>query len=201
MSGPTAGRLIAAEIGARFASFNMPNLHQRTTTAGLDSDFRPGVTLATDAAQGQIDIADEFERQFFGDLILFTTEALVQQADVQQPFSAQQIAPLLAQKETELMALYQQKQAVILANKRQLHESVFGGNPWWISAAHTSPPLALALQQVQRFIDNIDYNFGPQATAWQQIQSVEHRALRKQQIMQALQNYRAERNVWDGLFD
>ena len=45
MSGPTAGRLIAAEIGPRFASFNMPNLHRRTTGAGLGDDFRPGVEV------------------------------------------------------------------------------------------------------------------------------------------------------------
>jgi hypothetical protein len=36
--------------------------------------------------------------------------------------------------------------------------------------------------------------------AWQQIQSSDHRAKRKQQIVEALLNYRVERNVWDSLF-
>jgi hypothetical protein len=73
MSGPTAGRLIAAEIGHRFASFNMPNLHRRTTEAGLADDFRPGVELD----ETHVDLSNEFERQFFGDLMLFSTEVLV----------------------------------------------------------------------------------------------------------------------------
>jgi hypothetical protein len=43
MSGPTAGRLIQAEIGPRFASVNLPMLHQRTIQRGAADDFRPGV--------------------------------------------------------------------------------------------------------------------------------------------------------------
>jgi hypothetical protein len=36
--------------------------------------------------------------------------------------------------------------------------------------------------------------------AWRQIQSTEHRAQRKRQIVEALMNYRAERDAWDSLF-
>ena len=38
-----------------------------------------------------------------------------------------------------------------------------------------------------------------QSPAWQEIQSSEHRAGRKQQITQALMNYRAQRDAWDSL--
>ena len=67
---------------------------------------------------------------------------------------------------------------------------------WWLDA----PELAVALRQVRAFIENIKHNFGEQSPAWQEIQSSEHRAGRKQQIMQALMNYRAERDAWDRLF-
>ncbi|MDO9636770.1 MAG: hypothetical protein Q7I95_07400, partial [Thiobacillus sp.] len=97
MSGPTAGRLIAAEIGHRFASFNMPNLHRRTTEAGPGDDFRPGV----EADEARVDVSNEFERQFFGDLMLFSTEALVKQADVSRPFAQDAIEAVVAQKEAE----------------------------------------------------------------------------------------------------
>jgi hypothetical protein len=194
MSGPTAGRLIAAEIGGRFASFNMPNLHRRTTEAGLDDDFRPGVEL--DEAQQYIDLSDEFERQFFGDLMLFSTEELVKQADVSQPFAQEVIEAIIARKETELLALYRQKHEAIVGKNRQLHELVFNAGHWWLR----SPESALALRQVQAFIDNIERNFGEHAPAWHQIQSAEHRAQRKRQIVEALMNYRAERDAWDSLF-
>jgi len=194
MSGPTAGRLIAAEIAGRFTSFNMPNLHRRTTEAGLDDDFRPGVEL--DEAQQSIDLSNEFERQFFGDLMLFSTEELVKQADVNRPFAQEVIEAVIARKEAELLALYQQKQVAIVAKNRQLHDLVFDAGHWWLR----SPELALALRQVQAFIDNIERNFGEHASAWRQIQSAEHRAQRKRQIVEALMNYRAERDAWDGLF-
>ena len=192
MSGPTAGRLIAAEIGPRFASANLPNLHRRTTDAGLDDDFRPGVELGEEI----IDVSDEFERQFFGDLMLFSTEELVKQADVNQPFARAAIEAVVAQKEAELLALYRQKHAAVVTRKRQLQALVFDAGHWWLAA----PELETALNQVRAFLDNIERNFGEHAVAWQQIQSVEHRAARKAQIVEALMNYRAERDAWDSLF-
>ncbi len=194
MSGPTAGRLIAAEIAGRFASFNMPNLHRRTTEAGLDDDFRPGVKLGVE--QQSIDLSNEFERQFFGDLMLFSTEELVKEADVNQPFAREAIEAVIARKEAELLALYQQKHDAIVGKNRQLNELVFNAGHWWLN----SPELAAALRQVQAFIDNIDRNFGERALAWHQIQSAGHRAERKRQIVEALMNYRAERDAWDSLF-
>ncbi len=192
MSGPTAGRLIAAEIGPRFATCNLPNLHRRITEAGLADDFRPGVELG----QERIDIANEFERQFFGDLMLFTTEALVKQADVNRPFDKVVVETVLNEKEAELLALYQQKHAAIVEKNQQLHALVFEAGHWWLSA----PELAGALHQVRTFGANIERNFGEQAPAWGQIQSAEHRARRKGQIVEALLNYRAERQAWDSLF-
>ena len=53
---------------------------------------------------------------------------------------------------------------------------------------------------MQAFIDNIERNFGEQATAWRLIRSAGHRARRKRQIGEALMNYRAERDAWDSLF-
>jgi hypothetical protein len=35
--------------------------------------------------------------------------------------------------------------------------------------------------------------------SWRQIQSDEHRAERRRQIVEALMNYRAERDAWDSL--
>ncbi len=192
MSGPTAGRLIAAEIGPRFASFNMPNLHRRITEAGLADDFRPGVEIEEDS----IDLANEFERQFFGDLMLFTTEELVKRADVNQPFVRELVEVVVNQKETELLDLYRQKHEAIVQKNRQLDEQVFKAGHWWLDV----PELTCSLNQVRALIDNIDRNFGEHAPAWQQIQSAGHREQRKQQIVEALLSYRAERNVWDSLF-
>ncbi|KAB2308202.1 hypothetical protein F8A87_10755 [Betaproteobacteria bacterium SCN2] len=196
MSGPTSGRLIAAEIGPRFASFNMPNLHLRTTEAGLEDDFRPGVEVGQENEQQRIDLSNEFERQFFGDLMLFSTEELVKRANVNWPFPRETVEAVFDQKEAEMLTLYRQKHAAIVQRNRQLNEQVFKAGHWWLHA----PELEAALTEVRAFIDNIERNFGEHATAWQQIQSSEHRARRKQQIVEALLDYRAERDAWDSLF-
>jgi hypothetical protein len=146
--------------------------------------------------QASIDLSNEFERQFFGDLMLFSTEELVKRTDVNQPFALEAIEATIARKEAELLELYRQKHEAIAARNRQLDELVFKAGHWWLH----SPELAEALRQVRAFIDNIERNFGEHAPAWQQIQSAEHRAQRKRQIVEALMNYRAERDAWDSLF-
>ena len=195
MSGPTAGRLIAAEINGRFVSINLPHLHRRTTDAGLGKAFRPGVERENGQEQERIDLSNEFERQFFGDLMLFTTEALVKQVDVNQPLDKDCIVHVMDEKERELLVLYQQKHNAIRDKSHQLDELVFNTGHWWLD----DPDLAGALQQVSTFIDNIRHNFGEQSPAWQQIRSARHRAERKQQIIEALMNYRTERDAWDRL--
>ena len=195
MSGPTAGRLIAAEIGPRFAAVNMPHLHRRTTEAGVEDDFRPGVKLDGEARPGRIDLSDEFERQFFGDLMLFTTEALVRIADVTRPFTREKVESVLAEKETELLELYAQKQQAIIDGIQAVREKAFAGEAWWNAGGFEE-----SLAQLDTFLDNMAHNFGPTSSAWQQIRSVAHRATRREQIIEALLNYRAERDAWDRLF-
>lgn len=194
MSGPTAGRLIAAEIGERFASINLPHLHRRTTEAGLSDDFRPGVTL--EDSLERIDLNNEFERQFFGDLMLFTTEALVKQVDASQPFTREAVSTVIHQTEEELLQLYQKKHDAIADKTRRLEKLVFHDGHWWANV----PELKTSLAKVQTFLDNIRHNFGQQSQAWKQIQSSSHRSARKQQLIDALINYRTERNAWDQLF-
>jgi hypothetical protein len=193
MSGPTAGRLIAAEIGKRFASVNLPHLHRRTSTGGLGREFRPGVELEQTKERQIIDLSNEFERQFFGDLMLFTTEQLVTEADVNKPFPEAVIADVIERKEPELLGLYLQKHLTILERNSRLRGLVFESGHWWLK----EPGLKAALGNVRAFIDNIEHNFGDRSLAWRQIQSAEHRARRKQQIVEALMNYRSERDAWD----
>jgi hypothetical protein len=56
-------------------SANLPMLHTRTLDATGEAEFRPGVVTHADS----IDLTDEFERQFVGDVMLFTVERLTAQ--------------------------------------------------------------------------------------------------------------------------
>lgn len=186
MSGPTAGRLIQAEIGARFATVNLPMLHKRTTAEA--DGFRPGVTHHA----ATIDIADEFERQFFGDLMLFSVVEWLKHHDLAQLSDTAAVQQVMDTVEAELLTLYKAKHAAVNAQAQTLAA--------WVQQPQHPWKDSLALAQVLQFLKNIRHNFNDQSLAWQQIQSPTHRTQRKQQMIAALANYRAERAVWDELF-
>ncbi|EIJ36171.1 hypothetical protein [Thiothrix nivea] len=188
MSGPTAGRLIQAEIGARFAAANMPMLHRRTTEDAKD-DFRPGVEQQLGAA---IDIADEFERQFFGDLMLFSVVEWLKHYTLDQLTDAALLQQVVGKVERDMLALYQAKHEAVNAHAPELEQWVQREQHWW----HGKP----AMRDVLAFLRNIEWNFSDGSQAWQQIQSATHRAGRKAQIIDALLHYRQERDAWDQLF-
>ncbi|MBI1285033.1 MAG: hypothetical protein GC183_11930 [Thiobacillus sp.] len=189
MSGPTAGRLIQAEIGARFASVNLPMLHGRTVTADLRAEFRPGVERHPDAA---VDISDEFERQFFGDLMLFTVVAWLKENDLAGLSDATRLQPVVDQVENELLELYAAKHRAVNDRIAELEQ--------WLAAAPQGWQGSPALDKLAAFLRNMRSNFGDAAPAWRQIQSRAHRGARKRQIVDALANYRDERAAWDALF-
>lgn len=186
MSGPTAGRLIQAEIGGRFASANLPMLHERTTGSDTQGGFRPGVERQEDAA---VDISDEFERQFFGDLMLFSVVEWLKQYDLAQLVDGESLLPVVEKVEADLLALYQAQHDAINKRLPELKQWIVEEKHWWHGTS--------ALHRVSRFLRNIELNFGDESQAWRQIQSASHRKARKQQITDALMGYQEERKVWD----
>ncbi len=190
MSGPTAGRLIQAEIGQRFASANLPMLHQRTTPWGAAGDFRPGVAGIGGSI---VDIGDEFERQFFGDLMLFSVVEWLRSRRLEELTDECALGEVVERTESRLLALYGQNQAVIDDRRRKLATWLAQASPWW----STSPARA----GLMAFLGNIERNFGEGATAWHRIRDPSHRAWRRGQIVTALGHYRQERAAWDPLWD
>ncbi len=192
MSGPTAGRLIQAEIGERFASANLPMLHTRHLHDDEADQFRPGV----EQGDQSIDLADEFERQFFGDLMLFSVSRLTGEGGSGQAFTLEMVSKAVDETERELLGLYEEKHRDVQDRNARLQQLLKESQYWW----HDHPQAAGALFSVQRFIHNIDANFGADSSAYQQIQDPRHREQRKQQIIDALLAYRKSRNAWDQLF-
>ena len=188
MSGPTAGRLIQAEIGARFASANLPMLHGRTATADMQAEFRPGVERQSDAV---IDISDEFERQFFGDLMLFSVVAWLKENELSELTERARLQPVIDRVEAELLELYATKHRAVNARIAELER--------WLASPPRNWQDTPALDKLAMFLRNMRSNFGDASPAWRQIQSQTHRDARKQQIVDALANYRGERAAWDAL--
>lgn len=192
MSGPTAGRLIQAEIGERFASANLPMLHTRHLHEDEADQFRPGV----EQGDGAIELTDEFERQFFGDLMLFSVARLTGEGSSAHAFTLESVSKAIDETEDELLLLYEEKHRDVQDRNVQLRQLLNDPQRWW----HDEPQAAEAISRVQQFIHNIDVNFGAASTAYRQIQNRQHRDRRKQQIIRALLDYRESRDAWDQLF-
>ncbi|MFK5985322.1 MAG: hypothetical protein QM479_07830 [Pseudomonadota bacterium] len=189
MSGPTSGRLIQAEIQEKFACSNLPMLHTRTLQTHFKDEFRPGVEDNIE----NIDLSDEFERQFFGDLMLFSVASLSKEGLASEDFNQQILSKTFKIVEQELLDLYENKHQNVKLKCQQLSGLVNKQQHWWNKDKVAAPSVC----QLQQFIKNIQFNFGEHSTAYQQILSPQHRQKRVDSMIEALLNYHRDRSAWD----
>lgn len=188
MAGPSLGRLIRSEIKGRFISANLPMLHKRTVERSGESEFRPGIESCMD----RVDLSGEFERQFFGDVMLFTIERLIEIGFPQQSLCSDLIKQALESVEGEMRQRYAHIQAEVVEKTRLLRRLFFDGNNWWNSA----PDLVSAKENFRRFLLNIEANFGEDSESFQRIDSHQNRAQRHAAMIKAISAYADDRHAW-----
>lgn len=188
MAGPTLGRILQAELGADFVSANLPMLHTRTVATIGQSEFRPGI----ERTDQRIDLSGEFERQFFGDVMLFAMERLTAEGFPGiQPGEAA-LAALVDAIDAQLYAKYRAKHAQTTRKIEDLRRLASEPGHWW----QHGQAFAEARDALQGFIDNMQHNFGADARSWQRIDAAGHRQARKAAICAAIGRYRDDRAAW-----
>ncbi|HEY9198595.1 MAG TPA: hypothetical protein VIR60_04445, partial [Gammaproteobacteria bacterium] len=187
MSGPTLGRLMKAELEEKFISANLPMLHTRTLDATGEAEFRPGVVTQADA----IDLADEFGRQFYGDVMLFSVERLAAQGFPQQDLSSDAIAATLDAVHADMALKYRIRHAAIVKKLAALSALLNNPAHWWHAPEH-----AEALAQFRVFLDNMQRNFGTDSPGHARIASEAHWQPWRQCQLAALTRFHADRNAW-----
>jgi hypothetical protein len=188
MSGPTLGRLMKAELGNHFISANLPMLHTRTLDATGEAEFRPGVVTEADT----IDLSDEFERQFYGDVMLFTVERLTALGFPQRVLPSETLAATLDAVYTDISRQYRTRHAEIVNKLDELTRLLNDPAHWWHAPDHVE---ALTLFQI--FLDNMQRNFGTDSPCHARIESSENRQRWHQRQLAALAGYHADRRIWD----
>lgn len=188
MSGPTLGRLMKAELGDKFISANLPMLHTRTLDATGEAEFRPGVVTEIDA----IDLSDEFERQFFGDVMLFTVERLTALGFPRQALPGETLAATLDAVHADLARQYRTRHAEIVKKLDALTRMLNDPAHWWHAPAHVQ-----ALAQFRKFIDNMQRNFGADSPGHARIASEADWQHWRQRQLAALTRFHANRQVWN----
>jgi hypothetical protein len=188
MSGPTLGRLIRAELGTRFVSANLPMLHKRTVETTGQSEFRPGISTAARA----IDLSGEFERQFYGDVMLFSIERLTASGFPAQSATSAQVGEIMGAVRAEMLQRYNAKRVVIGEKLRQLTGMIAAPTGWW----NASPRHAAAREAFASFAANVARNFGDAALAYERINSAEGWARWRAELIDAVVGYPDDRHAW-----
>ena len=190
MAGPVLGRIIRSDMSARFVSANLPMLHKRTVDSLGQSEFRPGVERSEEV----IDLCSEFERQFFGDVMLFTVEALAGKAYPQQSLPDDEVLQVLHATEQKMQQQYKTRHQQIIEKLAMLSAIFNDQSHWW----NSDPGLVSARRNIARFINNIEHNFGVNASAYRLINSAQNREQRLREIHLAIIHYVADRQLWQG---
>ena len=189
MAGPVLGRLIQASSGAAFVSANLPLLHRRTVEETGSSEFRPGV----DRSAPLVDLSGEFERQFFGDVMLFTVIDLVAQGYPEQLPAVDDIRAQVLATENSLRAHYAETRQRVLVRLDEFEDFLSTPAHWWNHENRSTQTRALFAQ----FAASLRANFGDNARAWQLLYDEDHRETRLAAIVAALVSYPDDRQSWE----
>jgi len=189
MAGPVLGRLIQASSGEAFVSANLPLLHRRTVEETGSSEFRPGVDRGTLL----VDLSGEFERQFFGDVMLFAVIDLVALGYPELQPETGEIRALVQATENRMRAHYAETRQRVLACLDEFEGFASDPAHWWNHEDRSAETRAL----FKEFAASLHANFGDNARAWQLLDDEAHRDMRLAAIVDVLVSYRDDRQSWE----
>ncbi len=191
MAGPVLGRIIKAEISDKFVSANLPMLHKRTLDDTGQSEFRPGINNNNQL----IDLSTEFERQYFGDVMLFSIEKLTELGFPGKMLPEDLVNNILLEIEEKMHQIYLQKHKQII-NKLALLKTIFNNDKnWW----NQLDGLELSRSNFEIFINNIEYNFSDDSRGYELINSEHHKKKRHTEILDAIMSYTIDRISWQDI--
>ncbi len=153
MAGPVLGRILKHRIGERFVSANIPLLHKRTIGEKYQSEFRHGVDQAEDT--DTVNLSVELEKQFWGDVMLFTIEALIDLGFPDSPVKARDIKDTLVQTRNDLWSEYKERRLNITANADKLMDFLEDNKHWW----NKNENFLQATNSFRKFICSVRENF------------------------------------------
>ncbi len=185
MAGPSMGRILKERIGDRFVSANLPMLHTRTVNASASAEFRSGV----DSSDITIDLSEEFIKQYLGDIMLFTIEHLCTCGFPDNTDYQNLLSQSLRQTADMIQRQYIEKHQHIMKKTEQLKHIIHSDNP----ILNTLRSKNSAFNQLERFIENMVFNFGNDARGYKFITSNRWQLTF---IEEAILNYATDRESW-----
>jgi hypothetical protein len=197
MAGPVLGRILKTRLKHRFVSANLPMLHNRTIDATGQSEFRAGVKNKNN----NIDFGNEFVRQFYGDVMLFSMEkitaaGLIDTALTDNTVYLEKIRSILNTTYDEIRDLYIAKHHAVLKLKNQITAQLDNRDNWWHQPADDQQELAAVLKNFDEFLANIQCNFDDDTTSYLQCILPENAAKHLEKMLRAILDYPADLDSW-----
>lgn len=192
MAGPVLGRLLKSKLQHQFVSANLPMLHNRTVASTGESEFRAGVKSSTRG----IDLGNEFIRQFYGDVLLFSMEEIASAGLSLNDSDKEKIRTILDHTYQKIKNSYIKKHDSTLRLKTQIRIRLQDQKNWWNSASTRDILPGATLTNFESFLDNIQNNFDEGTDAYQQITEKEHAEKHLEKLLQSILNYQDDLSCW-----
>ncbi|MES9941189.1 MAG: hypothetical protein ABW105_11120 [Candidatus Thiodiazotropha sp. 6PLUC1] len=188
MAGPVLGRLLKSELDGAFISANLPMMHKRTLIETNESEFRSGV----ERQHNCVDLSGEFERQFFGDVMLFTIQRLTELGFPKTVPNDKVVEQTIAHITKNMLDKYLLKQDQISNKIDALRSAIDQPDRWW----HTLLNYNQVSDNLHDFLNNMENNFGNRSNSYRLINDTAHRQSRCNEIKDAIFNYPLDRINW-----
>ncbi len=196
MAGPVLGRLLNARLQSKFVSANLPMLHKRTIESTGLAEFRAGVKNHENTTDSSIDLGNEFIRQFYGDVMLFTIKKITEQNLLYKATESDKLQFIIETTYNNIKANYIEKHNTILQLKSQIHTQINNPLCWWNNLSNKPQTIHQAKINFYNFLQNIQSNFENNSFAFQQISSADHAAKYIESILHAILHYQKDMNRW-----
>ncbi|NOQ87372.1 MAG: hypothetical protein GQ550_00460, partial [Gammaproteobacteria bacterium] len=192
MAGPVLGRILNYRLQGKFVSANLPMLHNRTVDSTGQAEFRAGV----ENHDTTIDLGNEFIRQFFGDVMLFSINKITEQKLKYNELNSDEIRSIIDTTYKTIRESYTEKHNTILQLKSDIYLQLKDQQSWWNNIPDKSESIMPGKTNFHDFLENIQSNFSENSFAYQQISSSKHAEKYLESILQAILLYQTDIDSW-----
>jgi uncharacterized protein YjaG (DUF416 family) len=196
MAGPVLGRILNASLHGKFVSANLPMLHNRTVDSTGQSEFRAGVKNHGDTTGYSIDLGNEFIRQFYGDVMLFSIMKITEHDLPSKGVDSHSVQSIIDATYDNIKASYIEKHNTVLQLKSQLQAQLNNQACWWNNLFIEAENINQAKINFNNFLENIQSNFDENSFAYQQVFPSNQATKYLESILDAILHYQHDMDAW-----
>jgi hypothetical protein len=191
MAGPALGRILRKRLNHKFVSANLPLLHKRTIQSGYCNEFRSGVS----ENMNSIDLSGEFNRQFWGDVMLFSIEKLAEIGYPDKKLELSVITGIVYDIQAKLWDLYKERQAEITEKTAGISMYISQKKFWWNEEAGAER----AVKNMMLFCSVVENNFGADSHGMKKISKQIKKGSHITVIINAIHSFHESEISWNNL--